>query len=309
MSACFKYTCLLDAVQANDLDELKRMVDANVRLFHEGSSYSPAYLFVHAVIKHNLEMVKYLHTSGFIWDKWTPIYAAMHGQLECLQFAYLNGCPWNEYVCSSAARHGHLNCLQFAHENGFPWDKNTCSYAAADGNLECLRYAHSQGCPWDKYTCSNAAAENGHLDCLRYAHSHGCPWNEYTCYDAATSGKLECLRYAHSQGCELPIEKCSILAAENGHLNCFTYLFENAPNPQEFWDNSLDLTHIIDKIDLDDHVWRKLFHINLSKHPQLAQKVNDKRVDVSRRKEESIKWLYPDNLCKDVIQYCLYPFI
>ena len=242
MSACFKYTCLLDAVQANDLAELKRMVVANVRLFHEGSSYNPAYLFVHAVINHNLEMIKYLHTSGFIWDKWTPIYAAMHGQLECLQFAYLNGCPWNEYVCSSAARHGHLNCLQFAHENGFPWDKNTCSYA------------HSQGCPWDKYTCSNAAAENG-------------------------------------------------------HLNCFTYLFENAPNPQEFWDNSLDLTHIIDKIDLDDRVWRKLFHINLSKHPQLAQKVNDKKIDISRRKEESIKWLYPDNLCKDVIQYCLYPFI
>ncbi len=179
--------------------------------------------------------------------------------------------------CEKAAKVGDLEELKKMHENGYPLDKWVCALAAQYGNLECLRYAHSQGCEWYEYTTYNAA-KKGHLDCLRYAFENGCQWDKLTPESAA----------------------------KNGHLECFKYCFEMWTNPQLFWDNSYNLTKIIDQIDLDKIEWRKLFHIDLSKHPDLQSKVENKKKEIEELKSGS-KEALQDTLPLDIIQYCIYP--
>ena len=122
--------------------------------------------------------------------------AAVCGQLEILKYTHESGCLWNTHTCRFAAG-GHLECLKYAHEHGCPWDEDTCR-AAAQGHLECLIYARENECPWDEQTCR--AAAQGHLECLKYAYENECPWSPWT-LDAcrwAARGHPTCLAYLNS---------------------------------------------------------------------------------------------------------------
>jgi predicted patatin/cPLA2 family phospholipase len=62
------------------------------------------------------------------------------------------------------------------------------------------------------------------------------------------------------------------------------------------------LTKIIDKIDFDDPVWRKLFSLDLSKNPTIQEKVENKKKEIEKIQEE-IKTVLKDILPNDIIQY------
>jgi len=171
-----------------------------------------------------------------------------------------------------------LECLKYAHDNGCEWDIEVTECAALNGHLECLRYAHEQGYKWN-YTIPLYAAKNGHLDCLKYAHENGCTWDKIT----------------------------PSFAAYNGHLECFKYCFQVWDDQQIFWNHEHDLSKIMDKIDLDDPLWRKLFNLNLGVNPQLQSKVNAKKQEILEMKEAS-KDALQNTLPLDIIKYCLQPF-
>ena len=181
--------------------------------------------------------------------------------------------------CEAAALAGDLDELKNMHENGCEWDVWTPAYAAVNGHLDCLRYAHENGCEWD-YRTPMHAAKNGHLECLKYAHENGCPWD----------GRLTTAN-----------------ADLNGQLECFKCCFEMSKDPQEFWKHEYSLVKIIDKIDLDDPMWRKLFALDLSKHPKIQSKVNAKKQEIEEMKEAS-KDALQNTLPMDVIKYCLQPY-
>jgi len=67
------------------------------------------------------------------------------------------------------------------------------------------------------------------------------------------------------------------------------------------------LSKIIDKIDLDDPVWRRLFNLDLNKYPELECKVEDKKQEIEKMKEASKKVLQ-NILPVDIIKYCIHPF-
>jgi len=218
--------------------------------------------------------------------------------------------------CQEAAYAGDLDELKRMHLAGLEWNELTPMRAAQNGHLECLKYAHQQGCPWDVDTTFGASV-NGHLDCLQYAHENGCSWNSNTTKYAAMLGKLECLQYAHQQGCPWD-ENTYLFAAENGHIDCFKYCFEHWISPQEFWNNIIfDLSKIIDKIDLDDFVWRKLIieDIDLVHYPELQSKIDTKKLEI-KKLQKLIKEELVDNvkgpiglLPTDVITDCLFPYL
>jgi hypothetical protein len=96
-------------------------------------------------------------------------------------------------------------------------------------------------------------------------------------------------------------------ASKNGHLECFKYSFERWNDHQEFWNIEYNLTKIIDEINLDDPVWRRLFTIDLSKHPNLQEKVESKKKEIEKLKEAS-KEVLESILPMDVIKYCIHTY-
>ena len=119
----------------------------------------------------NLDMIKYLHENGCLWDVQTCMRAANNNRLEVLKYLRENGCPWNEWTCCMAALNGHLDVLKWAHEIGCPWDDWTCRSAA---NLEILKYARENGCPWNGWVYRNAESKKD-LGMLKYARDNDCP--------------------------------------------------------------------------------------------------------------------------------------
>lgn len=152
--------------------------------------------------------------------------------------------------CDEAARNGNLSELKRLHQSGHEWNEKT-SYWAASSSLECLQYCHENGCPWNHETTSYAAS-NGRLDCLKYAVENGCQILPFAPSLASQSCDIECFKY------------------------CFTVL-----NDSTFWDYPhYHIDNIIDKIDLDDPIWKPLFNANLSKYPTLESKVKAKIVQL-----------------------------
>jgi hypothetical protein len=126
-------------------------------------------------------------------------------------------------------------------------------------------------------------------------------------YEAALAGDLTELKKMHLSGCLMTCVT-PIFAAGNGHLECFKYCFEINNDPQHFWKNiNYELYAIIDKIDLDDPVWRRLFTLDLCTYPQLQSKVNAKKQEIEEIKAAS-KDALQNTLPMDVIKYCLQPF-
>ena len=78
-------------------------------------------------------------------------------------------------------------------------------------------------------------------------------------------------------------------------------------NPQDFWKYEYDLVKIIDKINLDYPVWRRLFSIDLSKNPQLKRKVESKKKEIEDMKQVS-KEALQNKLALDIIKYCIQPY-
>ncbi len=233
--------------------------------------------------------------------------AAEAGDLETLKNMHQAGFEWNQSTPRDAASNGHLDCLQYAHENGCPWDITATELAAENGHLDCLRYLHENGCEWDEKTPELVVRRVGYLDCLRYLHENGCPWDKRVSEYAALYGHLDCLQYAIENGCEWDSSTAEN-AAYNGHIECFKYCFQNWNNdPQNFWNIKYDLSNIIDQIDLDDPLWRRLFTINLTSYPQLQDKVEMKKKELETLKMLSIE-LLENKIPKDVLKHCINPY-
>ncbi len=175
-----------------------------------------------------LEVLKYIKSTGYNWGDLNYIYAienghlhilkwaketgsrliisicanaASYGQLEILKWARKNGHNWGRNICRNAAQNGHLHVLKWAVENGCSWNYETCAAAASNGNIEILTWAINNGLKLSKYACSEAA-KYGQLECLKWLRFNGCEWDKYTCYYAAEKGQLECLKWARNNGCE-----------------------------------------------------------------------------------------------------------
>lgn len=67
--------------------------------------------------------------NGCPWDIGVNLYAAQYGHLAVLKWLHSIGYSFDKWTCASAARIGHLDVVKWLHENGCPWDESTCTSA------------------------------------------------------------------------------------------------------------------------------------------------------------------------------------
>lgn len=71
----------------------------------------------------NLELLKYAHEHGFVWDSNVCCRAAYCGNLECLKYAHENGCSWNLNVYEIANNRKNEEILKYLEDNGWKKEK------------------------------------------------------------------------------------------------------------------------------------------------------------------------------------------
>ena len=132
--------------------------------------------------------------------------------------------------------------------------------------------------------CDIAVRENN-LEELKRLHSLGYKWDRMTTHYAAYTRNLEILRYLVENGCEIDEITCAKYAEEFGDIEIFKYCFEICTDHQTFFD-CIKIIYLLDKIDLTDDFWKKLFYIDLSENSCLEDKVwnyllnlDDKQID------------------------------
>jgi len=174
------------------------------------------------------------------------------------------------------------------------------------------------------YTITDEIMAHANLEFLKIAHKFGCKWDKKTCKEAATYGKLDCLDYMISNGCEWDY-RTPQAAAAHGHLECLRYCFQHANDPQLFFDElkvdgalwitmqsnsnpEIRFNTRQEEIDLDDCVWRRCIDLDLSRYPIFFDRVKEKKQEIEERKQICKKAL--ENVCcKDIINYCILPYI
>ncbi len=158
---------------------------------------------------------------------------------------------------------------------------------------------------YDRFQGIDKAAFYGDLEAIKYLHSQNYFWCYRTTYIAAERGHLESLQYLYENRCKIDVNapKC---AAKNGKINTFKYCFQIWKSPQEFWNCKFDLSLIIDQIDLDDHIWRQLLNLDLTRYPELESKVENKKIEIQEMKN---KLLNLSSIPKDIIKYYVYEYI
>jgi len=153
-----------------------------------------------------LELLKWAREEKCQWDRRTINRAVLKGNLEMVKYCIANECPINEWACVLAAKNGHLEILKYLHEEAkAPWDFLPANLAAQNGHLHILEYlVERKFDKYDEFACERAA-EFGHLDCLKYLHETAkAPWNSRAVRDAHWNNHSECLQYLLDNNCPLP---------------------------------------------------------------------------------------------------------
>ena len=198
------------------------------------------------------DIVVWLRTNGWAWDREACVAAARGGHFGILLWACGMGYDCHEAACAlAAAAIRHLAIVDWAYsrdrlgpqelrgvaiaaaENADwpmlewlaglqkcpspPWTPAALAAAANKGEFDVVRWLRERGCGWTADTCANAA-RCGHLELLRWARNNGCPWDERTCANAALHGHLDLLDWAVGAGA--PLSNSAVINATiRGHVH------------------------------------------------------------------------------------------
>ncbi|GFH53335.1 hypothetical protein CTEN210_09811 [Chaetoceros tenuissimus] len=149
-----------------------------------------------AAYGNNLEVLRWLRSEGYSLDDHTFFNAVSSGDLDMIQFCIDNDIPFDEelYVGAISNNDDPINTIKLLRSNGYPWHPSACARAVVECDLKLLLWLRCNGCPWDENVC-NEAVEGDNLEILKYAHENGCPWSKETyarCFsEAGLDGEYE----------------------------------------------------------------------------------------------------------------------
>jgi hypothetical protein len=144
-----KYSSIVEAIKANDLNEVKNMVE-NGYPFDRSSIYT-------VVVKGLLDILQFylsVDTKKRIDEMEKDVisyitYAATDGHLEIVKYLHQLGFKLKSSTIEMAAFHNHIDIVKYCIENGCrPLDNDITSWGA--GNFEILKYCIENGCHYDK---------------------------------------------------------------------------------------------------------------------------------------------------------------
>ena len=169
------------AAGSGQLDVLKYLIEAGAPLSRKTSLCNSAASFCelqHSSEEIQLQILKYLHSKGFVLDIHTHVSAACYRPLETLKFINENQCELRPVLLTEAAEAGRLDSLQYLIER-YPrslldwdrarnytqeqsWDGGACTAAYERNHIEVLKYCIDCKAPlWEKY--KSILTEEGRL--------------------------------------------------------------------------------------------------------------------------------------------------
>jgi len=81
------------------------------------------------------------------WNYGTSATAVLKGNLDMLKYCCENGCEVHEGTCANAAEKGNLACLEYLRSKNCPWDERVCKDAHENEHIDILTYAVKNKCP------------------------------------------------------------------------------------------------------------------------------------------------------------------
>lgn len=158
----------------------------------------------------------------------------------------------------AAAKAGDVAEFQRMHEAGYQdkvdLERNVMFYASLCGHLPMLQYVHEHGFEWIRCVTTNIAYK-GNVECLKYALENGAEFNSRTLIVAYTEQHYDCFNFA---------------------LSYLRQQFSKQYEGDFFWCTNYDEPYIVDRIDLDDSIWRYLVYNHESFVPNFAKLMKEK---------------------------------
>jgi hypothetical protein len=266
---------------------------------------------------------------------------AAQGNLDLVKEMLLNGSQWCafkfiEFHKQLVNQVGVLSGLEEFIENPFE-PRIIDDIIEHSDQVEVLKWAHgytSKYCPkkWKLDDIAATTARKGKLEFLKYI-VESAPddhdWSLLPGLEALRAQQAICLKYLAQQGIHAPhdaieiaitfdnpecfkivVEDCIYFnprhvqaLIDNNFINCFKYVIE-CYNVQQIL-NKVSPMHeeFVDKIDLDDPVFRKFFDTDLSKHECLQQKVVQKIHEIKEYKKvlKNTLTMLPSDLIEHVV--------
>jgi Ankyrin repeats (3 copies) len=177
-------------------------------LHNEGCDWDVRTIAHSAARGGSVEMGEWLQQQqGIVIDARVMKAAAGAGQIDMCKYLHSTGCEWNATVCYQAAGHGHVDTLRWLRENGCPWDIiGVLHNAARNRNIDVLELLIEQGEVLSAKLLTSALREAGVFDQLQAAQwlrQHGANWPT-----VLQAGGLrwhgESLAWARAEGCTSP---------------------------------------------------------------------------------------------------------
>lgn len=182
-----------------------------------------------AVISGDMDIIKWCHTNGFLFNERVMTAAASTGRIDVIRFLLGIKCPVQiasieeaaaqgdleivkligrnlscsincSRAVSYAARNGHLSVMKYLVVHGHGICDMTPGFAALGGHLDILKYILANGYIMGTNVCYMAAMR-GHLDIIKWARLEGMSWDQWTIRMASKRKHYEIVEYAIDNGC------------------------------------------------------------------------------------------------------------
>lgn len=189
----------------------------------------PMFINMGRVVAHgNIEMLEWIHDNDVEWDRLSvcEMYrsAAAADRLDVIKWIHSHGYVENIYIAFNAAKHGQQHVLEWLSEF-VKFNEYVFMNAAQGCHFEIMKWLYNRGCPYDG-TAVEWVAYHGDLDAIKWLHNIGCPM-ETAYYYAACEGKLEILKWLRDNGYNVPVGcDLSQRAAFGGQIHVLEWLLE-----------------------------------------------------------------------------------
>ena len=326
----FKYKTCQEAVLAQDLNELKRMMEANCPPYEFIEGNGENTLCTAAVQVGNIDILKYLISMGCQLGYKKDMLSVVDQTKDADMLLYLLqiGCidAYTNNLWDVIGKCGSIEVVQYLLQDDHRI-QDECIYAAIEyGHFELLKWILTNGFKsWSCVPASKAAWFN-RLDMLKWLHTSGYvatdglspySWSYKICgkyisnSPAAHEGKNEdVIKYVMTHRLYHDGAKNTKEMIVNATPLTLRRIFEHCPDKTQFLQDMVeaDFLHKMEK-DLEDPFWRILFSYDLSKHPRIQQRMKQLKDILLERCVECRNILLDTTITKDVITAVILPYL
>ena len=100
--------------------------------------------------KDSVNILKYLHESGFKPYRYLYVTAVQVDAFECIKYLHQQKVDFCEEAVEEALKYDRLDCLKYLHQNGRVLKNIYCQFACCGKSINCLKYLHHNDCYYNK---------------------------------------------------------------------------------------------------------------------------------------------------------------